>query len=175
MDSPGTLEEMLAKGRRPYGLARCRVFEREGDFMETSPFGWRVHPATGERKFHGGVDGAVWTGSALGESWIVAPLAGVVAEARDGVPGFDRDRPEGNFVELDHGGGLRTRYYHLECGTVRVRAGDRVAPGDRLGYMGKTGLATGEHLHFELLRGGERVDPAPFLRGGDPPRQTSER
>ena len=41
MDSPGTLEEMLAKGRRPYGLARCRVFEREGDFMETSPFGWR--------------------------------------------------------------------------------------------------------------------------------------
>ncbi len=165
MDSPGTLEEMLAKGRRPYGLARCRVFEREGDFMETSPFGWRVHPATGERKFHGGVDGAVWTGAALGESWIVAPLAGVVAEARDGVPGFDREKPEGNFVELDHGGGLRTRYYHLECGTVRVRAGDRVAPGDRLGYMGKTGLATGEHLHFELLRDGERVDPAPFLRG----------
>ena len=69
-------------------------------------------------------------------------------------------------VELDHGGGLRTRYYHLENGTVRVRAGDRVAPGDRLGYMGKTGLATGEHLHFELLRNGERVDPAPFLRGG---------
>ena len=61
MDSPGTLEEMLAKGRRPYGLARCRVFEREGDFMETSPFGWRVHPVTGEKRFHGGVDGVLKT------------------------------------------------------------------------------------------------------------------
>ena len=81
MDSPGTLEEMLAKGRKPYGLARCRVFERAGDFMETSPFGWRVHPATGERTFHAGVDGAVWTGAALGESWIVAPLAGEVVAA----------------------------------------------------------------------------------------------
>ena len=167
MDSPGTLEEMLAKGRKPYGLARCRVFERDGDFMETSPFGWRTHPATGERKFHAGVDGAVWTGAALGESWIVAPLAGEVVAAEDGVDGFSRERPAGNFVELDHGGGVRTRYLHLERGTVAVRAGDRVSPGDRLGYMGKSGLATGEHLHFELLLDGVPADPAPFLR--EPP------
>ena len=168
MDSPGTLEEMLAKGRKPYGLTRCRVFERDGDFMETSPFGWRTHPATGERKFHAGVDGAVWTGSALGESWIVAPLAGEVVAAEDGVDGFSRERPAGNFVELDHGGGVRTRYLHLERGSVAVRAGGRVSPGDRLGYMGKSGLGTGEHLHFELLLGGEPVDPEPFLRGAPP-------
>ena len=67
-------------------------------------------------------------------------------------------------MELDHGGGLRTRYLHLERGTVAVRAGDRVAPGDRLGYMGKSGRATGEHLHFELLRDGVPADPEPFLR-----------
>ena len=82
--------------------------------------------------------------------------------------GFSRDRPAGNFVELDHGGGLRTRYLHLERGTVAVRAGDRAARGARLGYMGKSGLATGEHLHFELLLDGEPVDPAPFLLGAPP-------
>ena len=155
---------MLARGRRPYGLRRCCVFEREGDFMETSPFGWRTHPATGERRFHGGVDGAVWTGSALGESWIVAPLAGVVRECRDGVQGFDRERPEGNYVVLGHEGGLQTRYYHLAPGSLAVRAGDKVEAGDRLGYMGKTGLATGEHLHFELWLDGGRVDPEAFLK-----------
>ena len=166
MDTPGTLGEMLAKGRRPFGLKRCRVFEREGDFMETSPFGWRVHPATGEKRVHGGIDGAVWTGSALGESWIVAPLEGTVKEARDAVPGFDRERPEGNFVSLCHDGGVETRYYHLERGTVQVKPGDRVRPGDRLGYMGKTGLATGEHLHFELVCAGRRANPEEFLKTG---------
>ena len=149
---------MLAKGRRPFGLAHCRLFERDGDFMETSPFGWR---------FHGGVDGAVWTGSALGESWIVAPLGGSVVAMRDAISGFDRDAPEGNFVTLDHGSGIETRYFHFERGTVQVRQGQTVRAGQRLGYMGKTGLATGEHLHFELLIGGERVDPEPFIRNPD--------
>lgn len=168
MDSPGTLEEMLAKGRVPYGLRQCRIFARPGDFMETSPFGARRHPVTGETVFHAGVDGAVWTGSALGESEIVAPLPGTVVAAEDGIPGFSREHPRGNWVELAHGDGVHTRYLHLENGTVRVRPGDAVAAGTPLGYMGKTGLATGEHIHFELLIDGQPVDPAPFLKGAAP-------
>ncbi|MBR1835811.1 MAG: M23 family metallopeptidase [Kiritimatiellae bacterium] len=165
MDAAGTREAMIGKGRKFFGLSRCRVFERPGDWLETSPFGERVHPVTGGKSFHAGSDGAVWTGFGLGESWIVAPLSGTVAAARDGVPGRDDSRPEGNFVEIDHGGGVRTRYLHLECGTVAVRAGCSVAAGERLGYMGASGRATGEHLHFELRVRGEPVDPAPFLRG----------
>lgn len=164
MDVPGTLAEQLAKGRIPYGLAQCRIFERPGDFMETSPFGVRIHPVTGERITHNGVDGAVWTGTALGESTIVAPLPGIVLEAVDGIPGFSREYPRGNYVILDHGNGLQTRYFHLECGSVRVRPADIVQVGTRLGFMGKTGLATGEHIHFELWLNGIPVNPIPFLK-----------
>ncbi len=164
MDVHSTLAEQLAKGRIPYGLTHCRIFERPGDFMETSPFGERIHPVTGEHISHHGVDGAVWTGTALGESEIIAPIPGIVLEAVDGISGFSREFPRGNYVILDHGNGLQTRYFHLECGSVRVRPNDAVQTGSRLGFMGKTGLATGEHIHFELWQDGIPVNPAPFLK-----------
>lgn len=137
---------------------RSHVLQGEGEFLVTSPYGWRIHPVTGERRFHSGVDGALWTGDALVECWICAWADGTVAEVHEANDNF-----AGVFVVIDHGGGLVTKYFHMEEGSLKVKAGDHVARGQILGYMGKTGRATGEHLHFQAERGGEPIDPIPLL------------
>ena len=73
----------------------------------------------------------------------------------------------GNLVELDHGGGVTTRYAHLS--TYAVTAGQRVSAGALLGFQGSTGNSTGVHLHFEVRLDGASVDPVPWLasRGVD--------
>lgn len=137
---------------------RTHVLQGDGEFLVTSPYGWRIHPVTGERRFHSGVDGALWTGTALVECWICAWGDGIVSEAHEANDNF-----AGVHVAIDHGDGLVTKYFHFEEGTLKVRVGDRVHRGDVLGYMGKTGRATGEHLHFQVERDGESVDPLPYL------------
>jgi murein DD-endopeptidase MepM/ murein hydrolase activator NlpD len=64
-------------------------------------------------------------------------------------------------VDIDHGGGLVTRYAHLSRADVRV--GGQVRAGDRIGLSGNTGDSTGPHLHFEVRQGGVAVDPLPYL------------
>ncbi|GAA4756415.1 hypothetical protein GCM10023328_45210 [Modestobacter marinus] len=73
----------------------------------------------------------------------------------------------GNLVELDHGGGVTTRYAHLSAYTVT--AGQRVSAGTLIGFQGSTGNSTGVHLHFEVRLDGASVDPVPWLtsRGVD--------
>lgn len=137
---------------------RTRVLLDPGVFLVTSPFGRRRHPVTGEAgAMHNGVDGALWNGQLLLETGICAWRKGVVSEAADGTG------PAGTFAVIDHGGGWTSRYFHLEAGSLRVRAGDRIAAGALLGWMGKTGRATGEHLHFQLERDGVPTDPTPLL------------
>ena len=91
------------------------------------------------------------------ETGICAWKGGVVAEAADGAG------PAGTAVAVDHGGGWTSRYFHLEAGSLHVGPGDRVEEGTLLGWMGRTGRATGEHLHFQLERDGVPVDPLPLL------------
>jgi murein DD-endopeptidase MepM/ murein hydrolase activator NlpD len=67
----------------------------------------------------------------------------------------------GNLVIIDHGGGYETRYAHQA--QLAVTAGDLVRSGDLIGYVGSTGASTGPHLHFEVRRDGESVDPEPWL------------
>ena len=136
---------------------RTRILEEDGEFWLTSPFGGRIHPVTGERSFHSGIDGALWDGRALVETGICAWNEGVVLAAADG------DDTAGTHVSVRHPSGLVTRYFHLEEGSLCVRTGDSVRRGQRLGWMGRTGRATGEHLHFQLERDGIPVDPWPFL------------
>lgn len=69
----------------------------------------------------------------------------------------------GNMVRIDHGNGFQTRYLHLAYGTVNVNVGDKVKRGQILGYMGNTGNSFGAHLHFEVLKDGNRIDPTPYL------------
>ena len=63
----------------------------------------------------------------------------------------------GNQVLLDNGAGLSTRYAHMTA--TAVTAGETVTAGQVIGYVGSTGDSTGNHLHFEVMQGGVRVDP----------------
>ena len=134
----------------------------------TSPFGWRVDPVAGAgRQEHKGIDLVLWRG------WgAVAPVCaawdGTVIAVRDGVEGFDKTRSAGNYVIVDHGGGMSAKYYHLAHGSVTVAPGDTVHAGQEIGYMGATGAVTGAHLHFQLEIDGVPIDPEPFLTGEVP-------
>lgn len=155
--TPEKLAAQAAK-YRDAPRVRTRVLLDPGELLVTSPFGPRRHPVTGEEgSFHAGADGALWNGRMLLETGICAWKGGVVAEAADGAG------PAGTAVAVDHGGGWTSRYFHLEAGSLHVGPGDRVEEGTLLGWMGRTGRATGEHLHFQLERDGLPVDPLPFL------------
>ena len=137
---------------------RTHILLEPGEFLVTSPFGPRVHPVTGEIGApHLGIDGALWDGRSLVETDICAWADGTVLEAADS------DGPAGTHVVLDHGGGLVTRYFHLERGSLSHAAGDIVQRGSVIGHMGRTGRATGEHLHFQMERDGVPIDPLPTL------------
>ena len=69
----------------------------------------------------------------------------------------------GNMVRIDHGNGFQTRYLHLAYGTVNVNVGDRVTRGQVVGYMGNTGNSFGAHLHFEVLKDGNKINPTEYL------------
>ena len=111
----------------------------------TSVFGNRVHPITGEERDHLGLDLAAKRGQLVS-----AAAKGVVVRA-----GWNGSH--GNQVVLQHDGNVTTRYSHLS--RVLVTPGEVLEEGDVVGAAGKTGLATGVHLHFELWRGGDPVDP----------------
>lgn len=111
----------------------------------TSGFRWRRHPVHGRRHFHTGVDIAAPHGTE-----VLAAGDGVVTEA-------GRRGGYGNLVRIDHGNGRETLYGHLR--RVGIQAGARVERGQPIGEVGSTGLATGPHLHFEILEGGRPVDP----------------
>lgn len=116
----------------------------------SSNYGWRIDPFTGQRTFHEGIDFM----SEIGTS-IRAAAGGVVVYS-------DLHPQYGNMVEIDHGNDLITRYAHASKRLVRV--GDVVLRGAKIGEVGKTGRATGPHLHFEVRQRGAPVNPAQFLR-----------
>jgi len=117
----------------------------------TSTFGNRADPFAHTHAFHSGIDFAARRGTPIASS-----AGGIVAFA-----GFRRDY--GWVVEIDHGNGLSTRYAHAS--ELLVRAGEVVVPGDRIAMVGSTGRSTGPHLHFEVLRAGDHVDPRRYLAG----------
>lgn len=126
-----------------------RLFLLPAEGVVSSPFGWRADPFHGDQRFHAGVDVAD-----LRSSRVVAAATGIVAFA-----GWARGC--GRMAVIDHGGGVQTRYCHLE--SLGVRTGELVPAGRVVGRMGETGRATGRHLHFELREGGRPIDPVPWL------------
>jgi murein DD-endopeptidase MepM/ murein hydrolase activator NlpD len=115
----------------------------------TSPFGWRVHPILGTSRLHNGVD----FGAEYGSMIRAADNGVVIAAEWSG--GY------GNAVIVDHGNGITTLYAHTS--EMYVTAGQVVQKGQPIAAVGSTGLSTGPHLHFEVRRQGEPVDPMPFL------------
>jgi len=118
-----------------------------------SPYGWRIHPITGKRKFHHGVDVAAPEGTHL-----TAPADGIVEHKGTGGSG-------GNTLIIKHADNLFTVYYHMSKPS-HLRKGDRVERGKHIGFIGNTGASTGAHLHWEVRksrRWGDTLDPVPFL------------
>ena len=115
----------------------------------TSRFGNRKHPITGQYKLHTGVDISAPNGTT-----IMAAKSGTVIIA-------GRSTAYGNYVVINHGGGLTTLYAHMsKLGTTN---GATVNAGDTIGYVGSTGYSTGNHLHFEVRLNGSYQDAGSIL------------
>lgn len=112
------------------------VYASDYHDLITSYFGWRIHPVTGEWRFHDGVDFGYDAGTP-----IYALKGGVVAYASE-YGGY------GNCVILNHAGGLHTLYAH--CSSLAVYAGQEVSANDTIAYVGSTGVSTGPHLHLTV-------------------------
>ena len=115
----------------------------------SSYYGKRIDPFTGQQANHPGMD---YSGSY--DSEIVAAADGVVVWA-------GKRSTYGNMVEIDHGNGFVTRYAHAQ--EIHVELGQKVTAGETIAIMGKTGRATSEHLHFEVIKNGHKVNPLPFV------------
>ena len=113
----------------------------------TSPFGMRYHPILHYARMHTGVD---W-GAPIGTP-ILAAGAGVVIKA-EFTSGYGRR------VEIQHANGYVTTYSHMSGFARGIVAGARVTQGQVIGYLGQSGLATGPHLHYEVIINGNFVDP----------------
>jgi len=114
------------------------------------------------RDGHGGID-LVRDGYRLDN--ITAHSDGTVVQVIKNVNVNTPNEPTnpGNMVRIDHGNGFQTRYLHLAYGTVNINVGDRVTRGQIIGFMGNTGNAFGAHLHFEVLKDGNRINPTEYL------------
>lgn len=117
-----------------------------------SGFGWRTDPFTKVRKFHYGMDFTAPRGTP-----IYATGDGKVITADNRATGY------GNHIVIDHGFGYETLYAHLHRYNVRV--GQQVKRGDVIGFVGSTGRSQAPHLHYEVIKDGERVNPINFYYG----------
>lgn len=115
----------------------------------SSPYGSRLHPIAGETRFHAGID-------------LEAPLSQPVRAAEVGTVVFSAwNGAHGKQIEVQHDAHWATRYSHLEV--LLVRPGTLVKRGQVIGLSGQTGQTTGPHVHFELRRDGDALDPEVFL------------
>ncbi len=151
----GALSRVLRKRERPL-LRHVREAERwamlyalawpvDRSWRVTSRFGPRIHPVVGNLSEHRGVDISMPIGTD-----IRAPASGTVRRVSEGPI-------NGQWLEIDHGAGLRTSYCHLSL--AEVKRGQKVKAGELVARSGDTGRVTGPHLHYQVKRSGAHVDP----------------
>jgi murein DD-endopeptidase MepM/ murein hydrolase activator NlpD len=116
----------------------------------SSYFGYRPDPFTGIRRFHGGIDIVMNTGTAVRSA-----AAGVVSDV-----GYNANY--GNYIIVTHGGGMQTLYGHLS--STSIAKGAKVGQGTMIGLSGNTGYSTGPHLHFGIYKAGVGVNPLKYLK-----------
>ena len=136
----------------PFASQKCRL---------TSRYAYRIHPITGVRHCHGGVDlVGINTDQGLGEE-VIAVQSGKVVRSRIVTNKADATWQWGNYVAITGDDGVTIYYCHLAQRNVKV--GQRVNAGDCIGVEGSTGQSTGKHLHFETRRGTNRINAADYL------------
>ena len=116
----------------------------------TSPYGSRYHPVLKYNRFHAGID----IGAGMGAD-VIAANAGVVIKA-------EYSSSYGNYVVIDHGGGISTLYAHGS--SILVSRGQSVYAGQSILKVGSTGISTGPHLHFEVLVNGSAKNPLDYVK-----------
>ncbi|MEZ4839816.1 M23 family metallopeptidase [Flavobacterium sp.] len=145
---------VLAKGKEKLlaAIPAIQPVKNEDLKRMASGFGYRNDPFTKIRKFHYGMDFTAKTGTP-----VYASGDGVVHRADNSMSGF------GNLIILKHGFGYETYYAHLS--KYKVRAGQKVKRGDIIGYVGSTGRSEAPHLHYEVHKDGEPINPINFYYG----------
>jgi len=117
----------------------------------SSAYGYRNDPFSGKRQFHHGVDFAGAEGSP-----IFTVASGIVANVKE--------HPQyGNMLEIDHGNGYITRYAHTS--KILVEVGQVVKRGQQVAEIGNTGRSTGPHVHFEVIKEGNTINPSNMIGG----------
>lgn len=153
----------LAKEREVY-LANLPAIQpvRNKDLKRiASGFGWRIDPVYGTKQMHWGLDFTADVGTE-----IYATGGGVVELVKNNAWGYGKE------VVINHGFGLKTRYAHLH--EFKVKEGDKVRRGDLIGLMGNTGKSTGPHLHYEVEKDGQKVNPINYFHSDLTPEQYEE-
>ena len=125
----------------------------KSSFRFSSPFGYRRDPKTGGRRMHSGTDFAAGMGTPIHST-----AEGVVTHA-----GWSSGY--GRLVKIQHEFGVETRYAHMS--KLRVKVGQRVSRGQRIGDMGTSGRSTGVYLHYEVRVGGKAVNPMIFIKAAN--------
>lgn len=121
-------------------------------YASASSYGPRVPPTSGASSWHLGADFSAGCGTPI----YAASSGRVIYAGWNG--GF------GNFVKIDHGGGVTTGYAHIQGGGIRVSYGQNVSAGQVIAYAGTTGISSGCHLHFEVRNWGNATNPVSYLR-----------
>lgn len=115
-----------------------------------SGYGMRMHPIQKIRKMHYGIDFTAPQGTP-----IYAVGNGKVIRVRTSFSGY------GKQIEIDHGYGFVTKYAHMS--EFNVKVGQEVKRGECIGFVGNTGSSTAPHVHYEIIKDGKKIDPAPYL------------
>jgi len=144
----------------PAGAAKAQYLDENGKNIRgmllrtpvevvrvTSNFGSRRHPILGYTRQHTGTDFGAPSGTP-----VYAAGDGVVVEVK-------RNGGYGNWVKIRHGNGWETGYAHLSRWAKGLRPGQKVSQGQLIAYVGTTGRSTGPHLHYEVMKGGRKIDP----------------
>jgi murein DD-endopeptidase MepM/ murein hydrolase activator NlpD len=130
--------------------AVCPIYVSDFDNI-SSGFGMRKDPIDSTMKMHKGIDISAGIGTK-----VYASATGKVVKV------ISSDKGHGNCIVIEHGYGFRSRYAHLSA--FKVKEGDEVKRGDLIGLVGSTGRSTGPHLHYEIEKEGEIIDPKKFIQ-----------
>lgn len=134
-------------------MAEPRVIKASG-YRVTCKFGPRIHPVTGKKSNHNGVD--LVASPAVSNPHIIAHTAGTVKTS-------SYNSTIGYYVEVQVSPTCYMQYCHMKQGSVTVKTGDTVKQGQKIGVMGTTGLSTGVHLHFGINESGSWIDPEAYI------------
>jgi len=143
-------KQHVANKNTPVNVVSSSGYVRPVSGRISSPYGYRIHPIYGVKRMHTGVDYAASQGTP-----VVSVKSGTVILRQ-------YNSSYGNYIIVDHGGGVSSLYAHLSG--FAISYGQSVKQGQKIGYVGSTGASTGPHLHFEIRINGNHVNPANYVR-----------